>query len=447
MLKRRGLYWLLDSLWLLGVALFVFAGRDKAPFHGDESTLVFMSRDYYYLLHEGDLDRVLFSATPRNETAQRLRILNGTVGKMAMGLAEDLDGLSLDDLNSNKWNWRLTYEENVAAGHMPSVRALRAARTASALLTVISVWAVFVIALLVARRRPAAYIASLIYVTTPAVLLFGRRAMFEGSFLGFMTLALLVALFVGREQGRVPARRWVLIGWTALFAVVSGCALASKHTAVIAVAAAFAALMIEPVLRAYTAKLPPREWINRQWVVRWGWAAALVGFTFLALNPTWWSDPLRMPQRTLLERKMLLSTQVETYGSFDNVQARFAEFVDQAVYAGPSYGGLTTEIEIERYEKNGLAGRGAGIVWGIVLAGLLGPGLFILARRWRESDALIVLLWTGITVIVLVFFNPLRIQRYYLPLQPPLAVIAGVGASMIIHWMTHKRRSVEKIDS
>ena len=96
-------------------------------------------------------------------------LLNGTVGKMAMGLAWDLSGYTVEDLNE-PWAWGLSWNVNAALQHIPADDVLYAARVSSAVLTIASVWAVFAITLAVLPNHLAAWTASLIYATTPAVL-------------------------------------------------------------------------------------------------------------------------------------------------------------------------------------------------------------------------------------------------------------------------------------
>jgi hypothetical protein len=69
--NRFFLHWksLLDAVWLVALALYILAGYDDVPFHGDESTLTYMSRDYHDLVQRRDLDSVLY----RDPPATRLR--------------------------------------------------------------------------------------------------------------------------------------------------------------------------------------------------------------------------------------------------------------------------------------------------------------------------------------------------------------------------------------
>ena len=85
--------------WVL-LTLYVLAGAAIVPFHGDESTQIFMGRDYYHGLAEivhDDSSRI--PATERH-----LRLLNGTIAKTIYGWIAASSAISLDELN-NQWRW------------------------------------------------------------------------------------------------------------------------------------------------------------------------------------------------------------------------------------------------------------------------------------------------------------------------------------------------------
>jgi 4-amino-4-deoxy-L-arabinose transferase-like glycosyltransferase len=427
---------LVDALWLIALALFMIAGYDLVPFHGDESTVIFMSRDYYDLVHAHDLDRVLYRASPRDPAAQNLRILNGTVGKMAMGVAWDVAGLTVNDLNQ-QWVWDASWDWNVSDGHMPGKRLLDAARLSSALLLAISAWALFGIARLVTPSRIAAYVATAIYATTPAVLINGRRAMFEGSHLAFTLLAVLAAALLVREQGNPGKQRRKLVLWSAVFGVLGGFAVASKHTAVIAVGAASLAIATDPLIWPGAGSLRQRiRSYNRRRLARFAMIAVLIVLVFLALNPAWWSDPLGMPERVLTARRALLDGQVETFGGYDSLTARLDGLIDSAFFARPQYYEVASwrnDIagQIANYDRLWYAGRHGGPVWGALLIVLFAAGLVYLIPRWREDAVWLALYWLTITTVALLASVPLDWDRYYLPLQAPLALVAGAGAAWL----------------
>src|SRR5690606_33674223 len=90
---------LLDSVYLLILAVYIFAGAAFAPFHGDEATQIYMSRDYAYQFLQVDLDRVRYSDAPVSPQEQELRLLNGTANKYLIGFAWHIGGFTVDQLN------------------------------------------------------------------------------------------------------------------------------------------------------------------------------------------------------------------------------------------------------------------------------------------------------------------------------------------------------------
>ncbi|MBN1201951.1 MAG: glycosyltransferase family 39 protein [Anaerolineae bacterium] len=483
--------WLLDGLWLAGLVIYVLAGYDDVPFHGDESSLISMSRDYHTLVLVGETDPLLYTDTPDNPAEQELRILNGTVGKMAMGLAWDLAGYTVDDINE-PWVWEWTLEQNRALGHLPGDGLLKAARLSSALLLALSVVIVFSIAQQAAGSRWAAWAASLIYATTPAVLLGGRRAMMDGALLCFSALTIWAALRLVRlpenelrrgtlivwalalgalcgfmlagvasggvqtvednaaimllcisvllilavlrawriqEPGsRFRAQDW----WWAALSVASGSAVASKHNGGIVVLAAFLAVLAAPLVQHRGADNPVDFHRFAGRILRLVEAGLWAVLVFLAWNPAWWANPFQMPEIVWDARTSLLDVQVAWYGGYDGLDERIEGLIDQAFFAPPQYYEVAAwqdyvGDQIETYRASGLAGQDTGTIWSAALIAACAAGLVDLLRRWRDGPALVVLLWLSVTALALLITVPLAWQRYYLPLYAPLAVVCGVG--------------------
>ena len=493
---------LLDAGFLLALMLFVIAGRDSVPFHGDESTFIAMSRDYDLLVYHGDLAQVQERDPVRLEYEQRLRVLNGAVNPLTIGLAWDIAGLSVDDLNED-WNWDPTepsyagdqWKTNVAAGALPDDRLLHIARTPSMLFAAFSVPLVYGIAWAVARRRignrflarAAAWTASLIYVTNPAVLLNGRRAMQEGSMLFSSALVILVALHVIAVQRRPGTRGRTLALWYMLLGVAGGFAIACKHTGMVTVGAAVLALWLEPRLRRENAPrftrddrkrhnfslaglglvtllsaelLMPVWWDagsivvlvgliilafgsgaglegQRLWITR-GVGGGLVVIA-IALSATALYGTFTAPLKILSERSRLMSAQVDHIGWHSGLD-RVTFLVEQAFiapgefYEDPVWADMDEpQRQIAAYTDSWLAGRGGGTVWGVLLIGLFGVGLASLAATWREAQALLVICWL-LLIVMSLLLNPLPWQRYYIVLHAPLAVTGGLGAARIVLW-------------
>lgn len=439
--RSRGLSWALDGLWLLALALYIFAGLDAVPFHGDEATLLFMSHDYYHLVQQRDFERVYYTDTPLDPSEQELRILNGTVPKMAMGLAWDLAGLTVHDLN-NQWMWGFfdpqgEWDEwtwNHAFGHVPSDELLRAGRASSAVLLVLSAAALLAITRWIVPARWATWLATGLYVTHPGVLLNGRRSMMEGAMLLGMTLAILTALGLLRTQARPESSNRARWAWAAALGVAAGFALACKHTTLITVAIVFGVALVEPLVRRGSAGAR----FDAAHLARLVVAGALAIGVFLALNPAWWPDPLNMPERVLDARTRLIEGQRVGYGGYNTWGERVRGLVDQAFFAGNQYYEVAVWQEwiggeIEAYEANGLLiGRPTGLVWGGLVAVAFACGLVALARRWWQGPALLALAWPLLTALALLIATPFEWQRYYLPLQPGIAVVAAAGVAWVV---------------
>jgi 4-amino-4-deoxy-L-arabinose transferase-like glycosyltransferase len=300
-------------------------------------------------------------------------------------------------------------------------------------MTVLSVALVFAIA----RRlggKGSAYLAAVIYATFPAVLLNGRRAMFEGATLLAISLVIAIGLIVSDRRNSlsstsVPTRNASRWAWIAL-GLASGFALASKHILVITIASVFAALLI-----LYRRQL-------RQAIFGCAVAGLIAGLTFLALNPAWWSAPLTVPREVLRLREDLANGQVQAYGGYTSLGQRIgAVFID--VFAPPQYyedqRGWPQWIapQIAAYEASPFA----GITWsriGIVLAYAIliaGLGIWVLRRMQDKRSAMILVLVVLISHIIGIYaLTPLPWQRYYLPLAAPLALVLGAAGGMLISW-------------
>lgn len=460
------LRWLITVGLLALCASYVIAGYRAVPFHGDESMLIYMSRDYYRLVQTRDVASQYYRTTPAAESDaldQELRLINGTISKLTIGFAWDMAGYTVADLNQ-PWYWGMAdeYAWNTAHGGLPGDDLLHTARLPSTLFTALSVMIVAGIAGLITRQHTAACIAALIYATTPAVLVNGRRAMMEGSFLCSSALVILCALLLSQAT---TARRRLL--WGMLLGVASGLALASKHTAGLTVVVAFGAVAMGPITKPspfQRGRVPlPLSLRERglggegqteihhiqptSLISTWSilvLAALIAVIVFLALNPAWWTDPLRAVDFVLDHRRALLDQQVAgaqaTGDDHANVGERIATLIRESVGARAQYYEVPywedfIGDDIHEYESSGLAGRADSVIWQIILMIALGAGIVTLALRWRDPAYWIGLIWLVGTAAGLFSLIPLDWQRYYMPLYAPVAVTGGIGAARVCAWL------------
>lgn len=414
-----------DGLWLGLLSIYVLAGAAIVPYHGDESTLVFMGRDYHYLFVEGDLSEVLYDRTKSSgRVEQRLRLENGTISKTIYGwLAWNLD-YGLDDFNQ-PWNWGEDYEANLRSNRAPGERLLGAARMASALQLALAVLAFFKFVEMT-LNRPTAYLASALFALHPNVLINGRRAMMEGSHLLGLMLVLLASAWLLRERKRYA---YPLLGAGMGFAV------AAKHPNALIAALAFLAVLIATWRGA-------RPGGGRKWVsfLSLPIAAALV---FFLLTPAWWSAPFELPALIIELRADLLRAQVGWFGgynAFEEGVLGFFRYVFAAehqyfeVAHWAEYDAITAQIA--RYESSGLAGVliGGTNLFGIVSLALAAYGALDLARNSNMASDMraLLLIWMGGSALVTLAVTPLPWARYYLPLAPALVMLAAHGIFIFV---------------
>jgi hypothetical protein len=202
MIRRRWLLVLLDIVFLSALGGYVIAGLEEVPFHGDESSQIYLSRDYYTLFNDHNWSSIRVRGNLWRTREQYLRTMGGAINSYTIGLAWDLAGYSVHDINYS-WRWN----NNVPYGNRPSNGLLYVSRISSTLFTVLSIVVLYLIARTLSGSRLAAWVACLIYATTPAILVNGRRATQEGALLFSTLLVILVAIQVIRVQAR-PAIRW-----------------------------------------------------------------------------------------------------------------------------------------------------------------------------------------------------------------------------------------------
>jgi hypothetical protein len=417
-----------DVLWLAGLWVYILGGTPLVPFHGDESTQIFMSRDYAYQFIERDLSKIYYSDNPTSPTEQHLRLLNGTVNKYLIGLAWHLNGFTVNDVNE-QWDWGADWNYNQQNNHAPSSALLMTARWPSAILLATGAAVIFIIGQIIGGRWTA-YLTSLYYALNPALLLNGRRAMMEGSFILFSLLVVLAGLWWLQKPSW---RRGILLG------IVSGLALASKHTALFTLIPVFSVcggFIIQSIIVTWRGKSPAPYWRKFIGLIV---AMGLTALTFLALNPAWWDNPAARAGKVLALRQDLLTIQTNVFGSYPNVGEQLAGFLRQTLVVLPQYyevSGWEKNIgdQMVRYQSSFWHGVsiGGSVVGAVVFGSAILIGVSALFRRRRERLIWMVGIWalavTGATLLL----TPLEWQRYYLPTYPALGLLAAFGISQLI---------------
>ncbi len=427
-----------DVLWLTALVLYILAGITLVPFHGDEATLIYMSRDYAYQFMERDLERIAYSDTPASPTEQNLRLLNGTTHKYLYGLAWHAAGFSLEDLNE-QWDWGMNWDDNERSGHIPSPDLLHTTRWPSALMLAGGVLVMFALGN-AAGGRPTAYLASAYYALHPVLLLNGRRAMMEGGLLLFSLLVLLAGIWFLRNYS-----------WRAALAlgVFSGLAIASKHTAVLTVGAVFFVCLLDALIgsirqpgREHTYRAPAQLFV----------AGGLALLVFYLLNPAWWDDPVSRALVVVELRQNLLELQMEHFGRYADFADQVGGFMRQALIGWPQYyevpawsGYDTITAQIAAYESSPWRGVtvGGSPFGALLLVALLALGLSALLRDSQRPLATRGLVggWALVMIGSTLLLTPVEWQRYYVPVFPAFGLLAARGLVFLLEALRSRWRT------
>ena len=122
----------LAAAWAL-FAVFALWGVPGVPFHPDESTYLYMSRDFDSLFRQGDPAAVTWRAANQPQDVIRYRLLDGALAHYLPGLGRLLGGYSL--ALPHDWDWSASWAGNATLGALPDAGLLNAARWPAATLT------------------------------------------------------------------------------------------------------------------------------------------------------------------------------------------------------------------------------------------------------------------------------------------------------------------------
>ncbi len=422
----------LDMLWITALMLYAGAGVRLVPFHGDESTQIYMTRDYAYQFIQRDLSKLIYDPAPQANpdpdfaTQQELRLLNGTLPKTVMGVAWHMAGYQLADINK-QWLWGADWEWNFQNGHIPSDGLLHVTRGAMTALLMLAVPTVFLLGWML-NGRVAAYSASLLFALSPVLLLNGRRAMMESALMLFSVLSVVAGAYLLYQRG---IRSALLLG------VAAGLAVASKHTAIMAVLPVFLAAGLWAL--AVLVKRPREGGRLLALLILAGMLSLAV---FGLLNPAWWSQPLTVAGVVLDLRAKLLENQAQFFPNYADWHERLLAFWRNVFVQAPQYyevsdwGGFIGE-QIRAYEASWIKGVGGTDLYAIALAALSALGSVGLLKRDPNTRVArwVVFVWALGAALLVLTLTTFEWQRYYIPATLPLLVLAGNGVAAFVHWL------------
>lgn len=397
------------ALGLLGFSAFVLAGARLVPFHPDETSLLFQSRDLEQYFT--DPRSLAYSPSSPPDQAQLYRALNAPLAKYVLGVGRLIAGYSSQSVAVD-WDWSETWSANLARGAMPPQRLLNGARLAVTLLLPATLLFAYLTGAKLGGVAVGALTAGLLGLNA-LFLLHGRRAMMEGA----MFFGLCFALWATLNADRRP---W-LAGAAAAMAV------SAKHSLL--------PMLVLAALGAYwtTHQMPG----PRVRLANLGKLALAAALTFAVLNPFFWIHPIAAGVELVEERAGLAAAQLQTQQAADfaamqlpmSASDRLAAFLGQVFFSEPQFSeaaNYRAEINSQIVQYSGVPGhnwlRGwlaGGALFGLTLFGTAAAGVSL--RRLDTNDRRITLLLLIGTLgmgLVLLLGIPFPFQRYYLPLLP-----------------------------
>ena len=397
--------------------VFLLSGVESVPFHPDESSLLYQSRDLEALFNNPS--SLVWSPDRSGELDQTYRLLNPPIPKYILGLGRMLAGFDSEDVNVD-WNWSASWEENVAASALPDPNLLHGARIASTVVLLGSLLPLTAISRKLAGNK-LAIITVLLFGINSLVLLHGRRAMAEGSLIFGTSLAILGLL----EAGERP--------W--LTGVGVAVALSSKLSA--------GALLPIGLIAVLWPGEKSKEDLGPR--IRRGITYSIVVILItLILNPILWANPVGGISRIWNSRVDFAERQKEIIESFSPGQLletptqRFAGMLVMLYIRPPQTSEVAnyieqTESDEEAYLAHPLNTLTSGIIVGSLTMLLTTIGIGSASLELIGSDAekkrkvALLILGTFGQVIAILAVNAIPFQRYYLPLLPFILIWMAIA--------------------
>ncbi len=426
------------AMLAVGFALVLLRDLARVPYHPDESSQLYMSRDFDTLVLQRNPAALAWLPGEPVSPDARLRLLDAPLTRYLLGAGWWLAGYTSEDLNAD-WTWGAAWEENAAA--IPRLDLLLAARRPLAVLGALAAVAAFAFGKRLGGLG-VGVVAAFLLALDPLTLLHSRRAMAESALTVFSVLAVLGILYLTAFVDSLSSFSWKVAAGAVGVGVLAGLALSSKQTELV---------MIPVALLAVGWALGQRPWPVRTRLAALGTASAGIalagGLTFLALNPVLYAHPLEAAREMMSLRAELATEQVRVNGEsrpeevLSSVPARLGAAVAQLYWQPPAVWDAPVYLDhlqpaAAAYFADPLMTLLRQPPLSLALLGLTAWGLGASARRiYRDRGGpatrpeQVLWLWAGVTLALLALVIPLNWQRYFLPLLPPSRLFAALGAA------------------
>jgi hypothetical protein len=411
-------------LLILGIGYFYFSGIPSVPFHPDEATQIFMSRDVDAIL--SDPESLVYQPGSKS-LEQRYRLMDAPLTRYFIGIARIL---ARQDVIDADWSWSVSWQENIVKGAFPNPSLLFIARLAIAWLYPLTLLFFFLSARRIIDPLIAVYLTALLGLN-PLLLLHTRHAMAEG----ILLFAICFSTFLFQTGDKIGSKSGLL----------NALLLSSKQNA---------------------GALIPVGWINlfRDTNRKQNWTSGLKSIALsmlisvgimLMLNPVLWNQPMEALSEAVRLRKDFTyqQTQLMRQNSagqvLDGITYRMAALIGQSQLTSPAYfdvGNYQNELKdsIIGYEAIPINLLLNNLIYKLVMFFFSFLGFFLAAlaiirgKPYTDWSLHSLMLGTIFTALFMLVFIQVGFQRYYLPIIPFTTLWAGYAFQVLIGWFIPK---------
>lgn len=405
-------------------ALLVAAGAlysrhlTDGHFHGDESFWLYYGRVYFDLAAHGDFDDPAWT-----EPEHPWKARNPTVGKLLLGAAVSPGLPPAPGVGEARATAQLGFNPEGMdfrwgasnPGRVPAPRLLARGRLVSLASCLVAALALFFLAARVGGAF-AGWAAAALFLAHPITVWCATLALPDALLAAFTLLATLATVRLADEaRPRLGAALAAGLAW--------GLALSTKLSALAPFGGALLVAALQSTRPSWSARLgKDRLRLDPAWLVAGGVLGAAAVAVFFGTNPFLWRHPF--------SKLGLHPTHLEVL--FQHTQRIPWEWsTEPAVAAAQQVGGAARAL------------FAAGPI-GALLAVLVAAGLAAGPGRWRLGELRGPGAWAvmaGAAALLTVFTLPMAVERFYLPLLPHAALVAGVGASRLWRLAAERRRA------
>lgn len=408
LLKNKRYLYLIAGIFSILWMFFYFKNLLNVPFHPDESTQIFMSKDVELIIN--NTSDLYFQADTQNSIEQNYRLLDAPLPKYFIGIFRiifNLEAISFD------WDWSKSWTDNQDA--IPGYQLLLISRLSAAIFFPLSIILFFFVLKEVFKSdNLLIFLSLMLFAFNSLLLLHTRRAMAESSMIFFLLLSLFTLC-------KIPHK------WFFMSAVPIGLAINAKQILIFLIP-------LSIILVIFIFKKQLKNFLVQITL----FIVVLIGI-FLILNPIAWNQPVPVVKQMLSQRMELSQNQVNAIQSVspeyitNSLSKRITAFIAQLFIIKPSPQEISNyqkflQESIVDYFKNPLHnGLIRNLLGGTVYFILFLLGFFKSISLLPDRLKLIFIIGFILFCLELLISLSIPFQRYYLPAIPFTIIFAMIG--------------------